>query len=85
MIGRDQEATVFVEASSVSRRHARIVVTADGARLEDLGSKNGTFLNERRVRLPVALRSGDEVRVGTVRLVFGASTTVSTETASGRS
>jgi DNA-binding winged helix-turn-helix (wHTH) protein len=83
VIGRDLEATVFVEASSVSRRHARIVVTADGVALEDLGSKNGTFVNGRRVTGSASLRNGDEVRVGTVRLVFGVSTAASTETVSG--
>jgi pSer/pThr/pTyr-binding forkhead associated (FHA) protein len=46
------------------------VVTTDGARLEDLGSKNGTFVNGRRAEGPVPLADGDVVRVGTVKMAF---------------
>src|SRR5262245_51979277 len=55
IIGRDPGAAVFLDDRSVSRRHARIVVSDDGAVLEDLESKNGTFLKEKKVREPVPL------------------------------
>jgi DNA-binding winged helix-turn-helix (wHTH) protein len=45
IVGRAQDAAVRIEAGGVSRHHARIVVAADGAHVEDLGSKNGTFVD----------------------------------------
>jgi pSer/pThr/pTyr-binding forkhead associated (FHA) protein len=57
-------------ATSVSRRHARIEVSAAGAILEDLGSLNGTFVGDRRVDAPTALHEGDEIRIGRERLRF---------------
>lgn len=83
LIGRDAAATVLVDASSVSRRHARILVSADGVCIEDLESKNGTFVRERRVKAPTPLADGDVIRVGTVVMQFRAMTVASTQTASG--
>ena len=70
VIGRDPGAAVSIDAPIVSRRHARILVSNGSAHLEDLGSKNGTYLAEERVTSPVALRDGDEIRVGDFSLVF---------------
>jgi len=70
IIGRDPGAAVWVDDSSVSRRHARISVSAGGATLEDLGSKNGTFLKEEPVSTPRALADGDRFRIGTVEMVL---------------
>jgi len=67
-LGRDPEAAVVLEHRSISRRHARIQVGGSGVLVEDLGSKNGTFLADRRVGLPVPLEDGDELRLGAVRL-----------------
>ncbi|HWV39038.1 MAG TPA: GGDEF domain-containing protein [Vulgatibacter sp.] len=66
LIGRDQSNHVVVEQESVSRRHC-VVRTKDGALvLQDLGSTNGTFLNDEEVRPPreAPLRSGDLIKVG---------------------
>jgi DNA-binding winged helix-turn-helix (wHTH) protein len=85
VLGRDPLSVVCVDVASVSRHHARIVVEEDQATLEDLGSKNGTFLRGRRLKAPAALRDGDEIRVGTVPMVvrrFAPGAT--TETASRR-
>ncbi len=70
VIGRDPGAGLFIDDASVSRRHARIVVTEEGATLEDLGSKNGTRLGDRKVEAPVPLDDGARLRVGTVALTF---------------
>ncbi|MDQ6893334.1 MAG: FHA domain-containing serine/threonine-protein kinase [Acidobacteriota bacterium] len=70
ILGRGRDATIRLRDKSVSRHHARLVVGSDGAMLENLESKNGTFLQGRRVQSPTALRDGDEIRVGSVSLVL---------------
>jgi DNA-binding winged helix-turn-helix (wHTH) protein len=69
IIGRDPGATVHLDDASVSRRHARIIVAPEGATLEDLDSKNGTFLGKTRVRSPLALSDRDAIRIGSVPLL----------------
>jgi DNA-binding winged helix-turn-helix (wHTH) protein len=70
VLGRSEEAQVRVEAPGVSRLHARIVVTDDGATIEDLASKNGTFVGEQRLAGSTALHDGDHIRLGRQLLVF---------------
>jgi pSer/pThr/pTyr-binding forkhead associated (FHA) protein len=70
VVGRDPRSTVWVDASGVSRRHARIRVADDQALLEDLGSRNGTLLGETTVTAPTSLEDGDVIRVGSVTLKF---------------
>jgi DNA-binding winged helix-turn-helix (wHTH) protein len=70
LLGRDEAAAICLDAASVSRRHARILVEGLRATLEDLGSKNGTRLNGERVRGPRELHDGDAVRLGEVQLLF---------------
>jgi DNA-binding winged helix-turn-helix (wHTH) protein len=82
ILGRDDSSVAWMDVHSVSRRHARLVVSGDTAIIEDLGSKNGTFVNGSRVTGPTRLVDGDEVRVGTVDLLFrSVSNEGSTETA----
>ena len=69
IIGRGQDASVWIDAAGVSRYHARIVVT-DEATVEDLGSKNGTFVRGRRVTTPQSLTDGDQIRLGSVVVTF---------------
>ncbi len=59
-------------AAYVSRQHARIISDAGGYFVEDLGSANGSFLNDRRLPagVPTRLRNGDKVRIGKVLLNF---------------
>jgi DNA-binding winged helix-turn-helix (wHTH) protein len=66
VIGRERMAVVWINDESVSRRHARVVVGEDGAWLEDLGSKNGTFLRGRAVTRPTRLEDGEEFTLGEV-------------------
>jgi DNA-binding winged helix-turn-helix (wHTH) protein len=70
MIGRDAEVGIRLDRSSVSRRHARLVITADAVVLEDCGSKNGTFVRAGRVTAPTTLVDGDEIRVGSLLVTF---------------
>lgn len=67
IIGRSNAATVFIIDDQASRSHCRITLpgaTAQGATLEDLGSTNGTFLNDTRVVGAVPLAAGDRIAVG---------------------
>jgi pSer/pThr/pTyr-binding forkhead associated (FHA) protein len=70
VIGRAQDAAIRIDAGGVSRRHARIVVSGDEARVEDLGSKNGTFVDGQLVSAACLLKDGAEIRVGPVALIF---------------
>ncbi len=65
VIGRDRDAAVRIEESSISRHHARIVISAAAAVLEDLGSKNGTTVAGRRIH-HVRLDGGEKILFGTV-------------------
>ena len=69
-LGRADDVTALVDAASVSRRHARIRVREGRATLEDLGSKNGTFVRGERLLASRELRDGDEIRLGHVPLTF---------------
>jgi DNA-binding winged helix-turn-helix (wHTH) protein len=70
ILGRDGDAASWFDSTSVSRRHARIVIDTGRAVLEDLASKNGTFVGDERVRAPVALADGDRIRLGSFRVIF---------------
>jgi DNA-binding winged helix-turn-helix (wHTH) protein len=80
VVGRDRDVEVRLDASTVSRRHARVVVTADGTVLEDFGSKNGTFRGTERVTSPVRLADGDAIRIGSLLVTFHVRGPGSTET-----
>jgi DNA-binding winged helix-turn-helix (wHTH) protein len=84
VLGRDPDADIPVDHASVSRHHARIVIDGTAARLEDLGSKNGTFLRNQRLEGSHPLRDGDSIRLGLVALVLRRfEPGVSTETVAG--
>ncbi len=63
VIGRSSQATLQIDHESVSRRHARIVLTDSGVLLNDLGSTNGTYVNDEPVQ-ERALAHGDLIKVG---------------------
>jgi hypothetical protein len=69
VIGRLPECSVVLSDSNVSRRHAEIRRKGDGVFVTDLGSTNGTRVNGAPVREQF-LASGDEISVGTTRLIF---------------
>ena len=68
--GAIRAAQVLVDVPGVSRRHARIVVRGAEVAVEDLGSKNGTFVEDRRVDGPTPLADRDRVRLGHTVLVY---------------
>jgi DNA-binding winged helix-turn-helix (wHTH) protein len=70
VIGRDPDVDVRLDASTVSRRHASIVVTEHGAVLEDFGSKNGTLRGGQRVTAPIGLADGDSIHIGSLLVTF---------------
>jgi DNA-binding winged helix-turn-helix (wHTH) protein len=70
IVGRDPRCTVWLDESGVSRRHARIVVAGSSVTIEDLGSKNGTFIGKRRVDHPQELADGDVIRLGSTAVRF---------------
>jgi DNA-binding winged helix-turn-helix (wHTH) protein len=69
LFGRGDDEVIELPSTTVSRRHARIQVDED-AWLEDLGSKNGTFIGDRQVTARVRLADGDRIRFGSLLLTF---------------
>jgi DNA-binding winged helix-turn-helix (wHTH) protein len=80
VIGRDPDVAVRLDAATVSRRHARLLVSDATTLLEDSGSKNGTFRGTERVTSAVALSDGDDLGIGALRVVFRVRSQDSTET-----
>lgn len=84
VIGRAGDAAVQIDSPGVSRYHARIVVRDEAATLDDLGSKNGTYLNDDRVVESRPLAEGDRIRLGAIVMTFRIGPEPSpTETVSG--
>ena len=75
IVGRDEAANVRLDDPMVSRRHARILVSGSGALIEDLGSKNGTFIDGRADRRTDRCRcvTASQLAFGTVLVVYGES------------
>jgi diguanylate cyclase (GGDEF)-like protein len=70
LIGRSAEADVNVVEATASWRHLRLVVRSGGVHAEDLGSLNGSFVNELRIERPTLLSDGDYLRLGGGATVF---------------
>lgn len=70
IIGRAADAAIQIDSPGLSRHHARIVVSGTQAIVEDLGSKNGTHLNGRRITGPSPLVNGDEILFGALQATF---------------
>ena len=84
VLGRDPDVEIFLNHPGVSRRHAVVRVSADGAMIEDLGSKNGTFVGDQLLKGTRSLRDGDIIRVGSVELTLTMlQVQTSTETVAG--
>lgn len=70
VLGRDRDAVVWLDSSTVSRRHARILIEGRRVLIEDLGSRNGTCVGGRKIDSPTPLADRDEVKLGSVVMVF---------------
>lgn len=75
VFGRDPTADVYVNHPSVSRRHACLSIGSQGAILEDLDSRNGTFVNGRRINGPTKIDHGALIGLGPITLTFVAMAT----------
>ena len=70
--GRDEQCSLIIDATTVSRRHARITVAFGTATIEDLDSTNGTHVNGTRISKPTPLSAGSQIALGTEILFFRA-------------
>ena len=70
-IGRAEACQVRLDDTYASQHHAKLSARDDGWYLEDLGSTNGTYLNDRRVEAPVEVHAGDVVKIGKTVLELG--------------
>lgn len=70
VIGRDEDVEIRLDASTVSRRHAQLIVNPNQTLLLDCGSKNGTFRGNERVTSSTPLADGDAIRIGSVLVTF---------------
>ena len=85
VLGRDPNVEIYLDAPKVSRRHAVIRIAGARATIEDLGSKNGTFVGDQRVDGSRSIGDGDVITVGSVKLTVSAlQTPNSTETEASR-
>lgn len=70
VIGRDRRCAIQIDADSVSRHHARINASGRGVSIEDLGSKNGTWVDGDRIKGAVELTDGKSFRLGSETVRF---------------
>jgi DNA-binding winged helix-turn-helix (wHTH) protein len=70
VFGRDADTEIRIVAPEVSRRHAKLEIGNHGAIISDLGSKNGTLVNDQIINQPTALSSGDVIGVGRLSMTF---------------
>jgi DNA-binding winged helix-turn-helix (wHTH) protein len=70
VVGRDPGAQVWLDSTSVSRRHARIIIDGERVTVEDLKSKNGTRVQGRQIKTPTPLADRDSVQFGSIDVTF---------------
>jgi hypothetical protein len=70
IVGRSSECDIMLIDPEVSRRHARFDAQNEVVYVSDVGSSNGTFLNERRLDGSIEVRAGDIIDIGATRLTF---------------
>src|SRR5579885_1752676 len=70
VIGRDPGAAIHLDSGGVARQHARVIRVGDAYFIEDLGSRNGTFVNGRRVEGRAPLADGDRVQIADFAITF---------------
>jgi DNA-binding winged helix-turn-helix (wHTH) protein len=70
VVGRHPSSRVWIDGTSVSREHARIVIAGGRATIEDRGSRNGTFVDGKRISTPEVLADGCVIAFGSERATF---------------
>lgn len=70
IVGRNSDCGICIPTDEISRQHAKLQVVSDGVMVEDMGSANGTFVNNQRVHSGTLLKAGDELRMDTVRFLL---------------
>ena len=69
VVGRREDCDFRIPLGEISRKHCRIIKDDETLKVEDLGSSNGTFVNEQRISEPCYLKPGDILRVGPFRFL----------------
>ncbi|TWT42480.1 FHA domain-containing protein [Botrimarina hoheduenensis] len=69
-VGRSSECSLRVGSDAISRKHCEFVRTAEGVIVQDLGSRNGTIVNEVRIEQPTRLNHGDTIKIGPLEFRF---------------
>ena len=80
VIGRAPEVDIRLDSPRVSRHHARLTLGDAGIVIEDLGSRNGTFVNDSRIEGPTPIQSGAALRIGGFRLLLRVADALLSET-----
>jgi DNA-binding winged helix-turn-helix (wHTH) protein len=70
LVGREPGVSIRLDSPKVSRHHARVTIAGRVATVEDLGSKNGTYVRGGRIEERTGLVAGDDIQIGPIRLVF---------------
>lgn len=68
-VGRQADCDICIPSDEVSRHHAKLQVLPDGIAVEDIGSANGTFINDKRIHTGM-LKPGEELRLDTMRFLL---------------
>jgi DNA-binding winged helix-turn-helix (wHTH) protein len=70
LIGREPGVSMRLDSPKVSRHHARVTIKGRDVSVEDLASKNGTYVGGNRIETATRLKPGDEIQIGPIRLIF---------------
>ncbi|MEO1497573.1 MAG: FHA domain-containing protein [Planctomycetota bacterium] len=69
-VGRSSECSLRVGSDAISRKHCEFLRSADGVIVKDLGSRNGTIVNDEKIGQPTALKHGDVIKIGPLEFRF---------------
>lgn len=70
VVGRNPDCTISLDFSGVSRRHFNINVNEQEVTVTDLGSANGTYLNNQKLTVPMVLKRGDMIKIGAIAMKY---------------
>jgi hypothetical protein len=70
IVGREPGVSIRLDSPKVSRNHARVTASGREVSVEDLGSKNGTFVRGVRIQEPTRLKPGDDIQIGPIKLIL---------------